>query len=144
MSYYNIDMLYNKLTEADRFEKKRILAQFSAVFYGNIPEKKRPDYITAFMTVLNWMSVSASSGVWEYYDSCREKDTGDTIAYLNKIGEKEIAGKLKRGHSLYKSDNDSIDKIDFWCEENEQRLTAFLVKLLQDNKGEIKSLFTEA
>ena len=119
MSYYNIDMLYRKLADAEGHERMEILAQFSAVIYGNIPEKKRPDYITAFVTVLNWKSVSGSSGVWEFYDSFRGKETKDTIAYLNKIGEKEIAGMLKKGHSLYKADNDAIDEIDDWCDKNE-------------------------
>lgn len=156
--FINIERLYKNLSNLENGQRFEMLPDFSSAFNSISPEK-RQDYIKAFMNLLLWQSVSIHDGIWEYYDSYWNNDSEMMISYLDRIGELEIANKIREGYSFYQSENDEYDEdnydennsfeedgfadIDNWINDNEDCLINLLVRILQDHKEEIILMFQQ-
>ncbi len=103
------------------------------IAYGELDKCSGTDkeWIIALSEVMSWQAASYRSGVWTYYDALNG-DSAEVMINYSK-GNNEILEKYVLGIRNYENE-ELMDEIDVWIQNNEGKIYEYLENILQENK----------
>ena len=98
-----------------------------------------PASVFTFVETLNWLSQSARSGAWTYFESTPESRV---TALLRTLGPAALSGLVEhyRLGADYAMNVNQLRSVDEWIADNEHRLDEWLCKFVRSHDEEFRGL----